>query len=107
MRLHRPCCSQGVAFAGCRCDRIRTGDSLSPYHESDLDEEEEASVHAVREHKIITRQASRTNQMINNKPVVPRSARGRGKDKHDRGALNADAIKKKMDGYGVETSFML
>jgi nucleolar GTP-binding protein len=74
--------------------------------ESDLDEEEEAAVHAIRERKIITRQSSRTNQTIN-KPVVPRSVRGRGKDKHDRGALNADDIKKKMDGYGVDTSLML
>jgi nucleolar GTP-binding protein len=74
--------------------------------ESDLDEEEEAAVEAIRERKNRTRMMSHVNR-TDNKSMMPRTIRGRAKDKHDAGALNADEIKKKMDGYGVDTSKML
>jgi len=74
--------------------------------ESDLDEEEEAAVEAIRDRKKKFRMMSHVNKS-DNKPIMPRSIRGRGKDKHDRGALNADEIKKKMDEYGVDTSAMI
>mmetsp|Transcript_11012 Transcript_11012/g.25566 ORF Transcript_11012/g.25566 Transcript_11012/m.25566 type:complete len:398 (+) Transcript_11012:1-1194(+) len=74
--------------------------------ESDLDSEEEAAVHAIRERKKITRIQSRTNN-TQNKPIMPRSIRGRAKDKHDTGVLSEEAIKKRMDSYGVDASKML
>lgn len=74
--------------------------------ESDLDEEEEAAVEAIRDRKKKFRIMSHANK-TDNKPIMPRSIRGRAKDKHDAGALNADEIKKKMDGYGVDTTAML
>ena len=74
--------------------------------ESDLDEEEEAAVEAIRDRKKQFRMMSHVN-MSDNKPIMPRSIRGRAKDKHDKGALDADEIKKKMDGYGVDTSAMV
>lgn len=74
--------------------------------ESDLDEEEEAAVEAIRDRKKLFRMMSHVNKS-DNKPIMPRAIRGRAKDKHDRGALDADEIKKKMDGYGVDTSAML
>jgi hypothetical protein len=36
-----------------------------------------------------------------------RAIRGKAKDKHDRGALDRETIKKKMDGFGVDTTEML
>jgi len=74
--------------------------------ESDLDSEEEAAVEAIRERKKNTRLFSRTDRS-ENKPMMPRSVRGRMKDKHDAGALDEDRIKTKMDSYGVDTSKML
>lgn len=74
--------------------------------ESDLEEEEEAAVDAIRERKTIARKMKSTARG-QNKPVVPRQVRGRAKDKHDTGALNADNIKEKMKKYGVDTSKML
>ncbi len=74
--------------------------------ESDLDEEEEAAVEAIRERKKQFRMMSHVNKS-DNKPIMPRAIRGRAKDKHDRGALDAAEIKKKMDGYGVDTSSMI
>ena len=74
--------------------------------ESDLDSEEEAVVEAIRERKSITKIISRMNK-TQNKSVIPRNIRGRAKDKHDRGALDRDTIKRKMEGYGVDTSKML
>eukprot|EP01083_Nonionella_stella_P121022 363363_1 len=74
--------------------------------ESDLDEEEEAAVEAIRERKKKFRMMNHVNS-TDNKPIMPRAIRGRAKDKHDRGALNADEIKKKMDEYGVDTSAMI
>ena len=74
--------------------------------ESDLDEEEEAAVSAIRERKRITRIMSNSN-LTQNKPMMPRTARGRGYDKHNAGALDMGNIKKKMEGYGVDASKML
>ena len=74
--------------------------------ESDLDEEEEAAVEAIRDRKKQFRIFSHVNKS-DNKPTMPRAIRGRAKDRHDRGALDADEIKKKMDGYGVDTSAMI
>jgi len=74
--------------------------------ESDLDEEEEAAVEAIRERKNKFRMMSRVNRNENN-PMMPRAIRGRTKDKHDRGALNEDEIKKKMGEYGVNVDSML
>jgi len=74
--------------------------------ESDLDEEEEAAVEAIRDRKKQFRMMSHVNKS-DNKPIMPRAIRGRAKDRHDRGALDAGEIKKKMDGYGVDTSNMI
>jgi nucleolar GTP-binding protein len=74
--------------------------------ESDLDEEEEAAVEAIRERKKEFRMMSHVNKS-DNKPMVPRQIRGRAKDKHDRGALDRESIKKHMDRYGVDTTTML
>jgi nucleolar GTP-binding protein len=74
--------------------------------ESDLDSEEEAAVEAIRDRKKTIKQMSRANKS-ENKPVVPRTIRGRVKDKHDLGARNKDVIKSKMNGLGVDTSKMI
>lgn len=74
--------------------------------ESDLDSEEEAVVEAIRDRKNKTKIISRMNRG-QNKPVVPRHVRGRAKDKHQPGDLNNEQIRKKMDGYGVDTTKML
>lgn len=74
--------------------------------ESDLDSEEEAAVDALRNRKKIIREMSRVNRS-ENKPVVPRTARGRTKYKHAPGDRNKDIIKAKMDTLGVDTSKMI
>lgn len=74
--------------------------------ESDLDSEEEIAVEAIRERKRTTRLTSRANA-TQNRPIMPRAIRGRGKDKHDSGALDETNIKKKMEGYGVDASLMI
>lgn len=74
--------------------------------ESDLDEEEEAAVEAIRERKKEFRMMSFVNKS-ENKPMMPRAIRGRAKDKHDRGALDSEEIRKKMDVYGVDTETMI
>lgn len=74
--------------------------------ESDLDSEEEAAVEAIRDRKKIIRKRSQVNRS-ENKPVVPRTMRGRTKDKHQPGVRTEDAIRKTMDGFGVDTSKML
>jgi nucleolar GTP-binding protein len=73
---------------------------------SDLDSEEEAAVEALRARRKIIRSESQT-QRTQNKPVTPHAIRGRAKDKHDHGILNASEIKKKMDSLGVDSSSML
>jgi len=74
--------------------------------ESDLEEEEEAAVEAIRERKTKFRMMSRVNRNENN-PIMPRAIRGRVKDKHDRGALDQGEIRKKMGEYGVDVEAML
>jgi len=74
--------------------------------ESDLDEEEEAAVEAIRERKTKFRMMSRVNRN-DNTPIMPRAIRGKVKDKHDKGALDQEEIKKKMGEYGVNVDSML
>lgn len=74
--------------------------------ESDLDSEEEAAVDAIRDRKKIIRQMSQVNRS-ENKPVVPRTARGRTKDMHQIGDRTEEVIKAKMDKLGVDASKML
>jgi len=74
--------------------------------DSDLDEEEQAAVDAIRERKKTIKVMKLANQ-TQNKPMVPRAIRGRAKDKHDPGALDGKEIKKKMDQLGVDSSKML
>jgi nucleolar GTP-binding protein len=74
--------------------------------ESDLDSEEEAAVEAIRDRKAIVRKMSQANRS-ENKPVIPRTIRGRAKDKHDPGARNQDVIKSKMDKLGVDSSKLI
>lgn len=74
--------------------------------ESDLDSEEEACVGAIRDRKKIFTKMSQVNR-TENKPVIPRTARGRAKDKHNAGDRNEDVIKSKMDKLGVDASKMI
>jgi len=74
--------------------------------ESDLDEEEEAAVEAIRERKKEFRMMSHANKSVN-KSMMPRAIRGRAKDKHDRGALDPENIRKRMEVYGVDASEMI
>eukprot|EP00557_Chaetoceros_sp_GSL56_P007640 CAMPEP_0176503480 /NCGR_PEP_ID=MMETSP0200_2-20121128/15386_1 /TAXON_ID=947934 /ORGANISM="Chaetoceros sp., Strain GSL56" /LENGTH=707 /DNA_ID=CAMNT_0017902775 /DNA_START=255 /DNA_END=2378 /DNA_ORIENTATION=- len=74
--------------------------------ESDLDEEEEAAVEAIRERKKHFQMMSFVNKSVN-RPTMPRAIRGRAKDKHDVGALESEEIRKKMESYGVDASRML
>jgi len=74
--------------------------------ESDLESEEEAAVYAIRERKTIARAMQNANKNANH-AMMPRAIRGRMKDKHDKGALDADEIKKKMDRYGIDSSKMI
>jgi len=74
--------------------------------ESDLDSEEEAAVDAIRDRKHIIRKMSQVNRS-ENKPVVPRTMRGRTKDIHQPGDRNKDVIKAKMDKLGVDASKMI
>lgn len=74
--------------------------------ESDLDSEEEAAVEAIRDRKKTIKLTSRVN-LTQNKPMMPRAIRGRAKDRHDPGLLDASVIMKKMDSYGVDASKMI
>ncbi|KAL7561223.1 hypothetical protein ACA910_004145 [Epithemia clementina (nom. ined.)] len=68
--------------------------------ESDLDEEEEAAVNAIRERKKIIK-ARKLATQTQNKPMAPLAIRGKS------GTLEADEIKKRMDTLGVDSSKML
>lgn len=70
--------------------------------DSDLDSDEEALVGAIREKRNIIRGMAKTN-----KSTLPRTARGRGTDKHNVGVRSASEIKKKMDEFGIDTSKMI
>lgn len=80
----------------------RMGEEL----DSDLDSEEEAAVAAIRDRKKIIKSMSQANRS-ENKPVLPRTIRGRAKDKHNRGDRNEDAIKGVMEKLGVDASKMI
>lgn len=74
--------------------------------ESELDEEEEAAVEAIRAHKKklkIKRQEEKTS----NKPIVPKAIRGRSVGGHTKGALDPEVISKTMGNLGVDASKML
>jgi nucleolar GTP-binding protein len=71
--------------------------------ESDLDEEEQAAVEAIRARKKSIKIMRLANQ-TQNKPMVPRAIRGKSKDKHDVGALDARSIKAKLQNLGVDPS---
>jgi nucleolar GTP-binding protein len=75
--------------------------------ESDLDEEEEAAVDAIRDRKRTIKMMKLANQ-TQNKPMIPRAIRGQPKDKHDhRAALDAKEIKKNMEKIGVDATLMI
>eukprot|EP00536_Pseudo-nitzschia_multiseries_P001742 jgi/Psemu1/181740/e_gw1.22.63.1 len=74
--------------------------------ESDLDSEEEAAVDAIRDRKKIMRKMSQVNRS-ENKPVIPRTARGRAKDMHQPGDRNESVVKAKMEKLGVDASKMI
>lgn len=81
-------------------------DAVPADDDSDLDSEEEAAVYAIRERKGLAKLSSRISRS-QNKSVMPREIRGRMKDVHDTGKLNPEAIKKHLDGYGVDSSKMI
>lgn len=74
--------------------------------ESDLDEEEEAAVEAIREKKKVIKMMKLANQ-TQNKPMKPRAIRGMSKDKHDRGKLDGKEIKKNLEQLGVDPTKLL
>jgi len=74
--------------------------------DSDLDEEEEAKFQAIKDKQQLARVKSRMNRNSNH-PKMPRSIRGKSKDKHDPGVLTADEIKKKMEDVGVDATLMI
>lgn len=74
--------------------------------ESDLDEEEEAAVEAIRARKKKIKDMKLVHQ-TQNKPMMPHAIRGRAKDKHDSGVLDAKVIKKTMEQLGVDASKMI
>jgi len=74
--------------------------------DSDLDEEEEVKFQAIKDKQQLARVKSRMNRNSNH-PKMPRSIRGKSRDKHDPGVLTADAIKKKMEDVGVDASLMI
>lgn len=74
--------------------------------ESDLDSEEEAAVEAIRDRKKIARKMSQVNKS-ENKPVVPRTIRGRTKDMHQPGDRTEKVIKEKMSKLGVDASRLI
>lgn len=74
--------------------------------ESDLDEEEQAAVEAIRERKRSIKVMKLANQ-TQNKPMIPHAIRGQKKDIYDRGILDATEIKKNMDKLGVDSTLMI
>lgn len=68
--------------------------------ESELDEEEEAAVGAIRERKKVIK-ARKLAAQTQNKPMVPLAIRGKSS------TLAPDEIKKRMDNLGVDSSKMI
>jgi len=75
-------------------------------HESDLESDEEATIHAIRDAKNKARIMSNSNRGKNH-PIMPRAIRGKSKHKHDPGLLSAPQIKSKMDAIGVDSTKMI
>eukprot|EP00568_Trieres_chinensis_P005751 CAMPEP_0183292266 /NCGR_PEP_ID=MMETSP0160_2-20130417/1379_1 /TAXON_ID=2839 ORGANISM="Odontella Sinensis, Strain Grunow 1884" /NCGR_SAMPLE_ID=MMETSP0160_2 /ASSEMBLY_ACC=CAM_ASM_000250 /LENGTH=737 /DNA_ID=CAMNT_0025453191 /DNA_START=387 /DNA_END=2600 /DNA_ORIENTATION=+ len=80
--------------------------AMEEEEESDLSETEECLITEIRDRKDTIRR-NRNTHRSQNKPTMPRTIRGRAKDKHDEAALEATEIKKRMDRYGVDTDKML
>lgn len=78
----------------------RAAAEMNEEPESDLDEEEEAAVGAIRERKKIIK-ARKLATQTQNKPMVPLAIRGKS------GALAPHEIKKKLDDLGVDSSKMI
>jgi len=74
--------------------------------ESDLEEEEEAAVMAIRERKNTIKLMKNMNKS-ENKPTLPREIRGRRRDCHDPGMRDRGEIEKKMERIGVDASKMI
>jgi len=75
--------------------------------DSDLEEEEQAAVQAIRERKNTMRKMNHVNKS-QNRPILPRAIRNRRRDKHDEGKFHVDNIQKHMDQtHGVDTSAMI
>ena len=74
--------------------------------ESDLEEEEEAAVAAIRERKNTIKLMKNMNKS-ENKPTLPREIRGRRRDRHEPGTRDRSEIQKKMEKIGVDASKMI
>jgi nucleolar GTP-binding protein len=74
--------------------------------ESDLESEEEYAVEAIRDRKKIIRKRSEMNRS-ENKPVVPRTMRGRAKDKHQPGERNEKVVKEHLTSIGVDPTLLI
>lgn len=74
--------------------------------ESDLEEEEQAAVDAIRDRKKVLKLMRLASQSVN-KPIIRHAIRGQSKDRHDKGKLSTTEIKKTMDRLGVDASKMI
>jgi nucleolar GTP-binding protein len=74
--------------------------------DDDLIFEEQATVKAIRDKKNLLKIVSRSKR-THNKPSMPRNVKGRAKDMHNKGSLNAKEIFKTMKGYGVDAGSMI
>jgi len=74
--------------------------------ESDLEEEEEAAVAAIREKKNTIKLMKNMNKS-ENKPTIPREMRGRRRDRHEPGTRDKGEIEKKMASIGVDATKMI
>merc|ERR1712007_26504 len=57
--------------------------------------EEQATLQAIKDKKNISKVVSRAKR-THNKPVLPRNVKGRAKDMHDKGSLDAKVIRRTM-----------
>lgn len=75
-------------------------------NEPDLSFETNVTVQAIRDQQNVSKIVSRAKRS-HNKPVVPRTVRGRAKDVNDQGVLDAKEIRKTMGMYGVNADAMI
>merc|ERR1712232_166926 len=68
--------------------------------------EEQATLQAIKDKKNISKVVSRAKR-THRKPVLPRNVKGRAKDMHDKGFLDAKVIRTTMEGYGVDADAMI